>query len=1686
MQRFSCLSLSLLVAALLPALAQNQVGPQTTVDAVPSGACFFEGQCVTVADTGADGGKQYCCESLTWAFSPQADTSAELAAEISDEVGTDKVVFSDTAVMDAPFTVRDDAPATALYVDTDGMLVLNQATPVVARLNIKGGESVTPVAPDAFSYGTPFIWFEADDITGGVDEGECGAPGCTLIETGTSTNSTFSDGKRTGSWMPNFKEAEVNGHDAIQVGSGGIDAAMQGGVSYTYPGTEYVISDSFTVVAVYHPGGNTNSSLIMTGKGQGQTGSSYVSMPGSNASANCIFQDYDGDAETTASANNVGDVWKIGFIRRNGPASIDCWATTSTGLPASYGSVSETGDALFQTLMELHNPGYAPPGTMMAELIIYKEYLTDAQRDQLYQHLAVKYGLTTIPDGAGAAGSGGEEYIAIYDQDDVRVLSMDGLGRVGIGSTDIDPVNARLELRDTTTQLRIGYSEFQYCDLIAESDGDMDIDCPGGQVTLSGTPIVAHPTTSAGVRALLSDETGTGSMVFASAPDLVGPVDVTGGVVATGNLSGVDGTFTGDVTVTGDVTGDAAIFTGGETLIGLGRGDQGIQSSVWDIAGTRNQLHGYGYYPGGTIDCTALTTGADLDFTAGSCPSAFGPEPQWVQTTTSATTESAGIQVGTGIGALPGTRVWTSGSSWFTSMRFRGGSYDVPGSIQVWAKYDNTAVDTDGCGVGADNCTWTQILSVTGNTESWVAAKLDTSSSDPVPIVGGFRWYAIRWIFDDWSGTGSAYVADLTLSHTSEVPFSSALQRYDDSDRFPMLDEINWADEDGSLYGINWDTSNDEFDFDGDINAAGEILGTTLNVPGFALTGAIDHAALVGTGAAAAGWTNAIPDCHTENHLTFTQAGNTWACESDTGGVEVNDLETTDPTAILDHEIYQGDGAGSGTFRAVPDCHTDNMLTYTQSTDTWGCDADDGAGGGAPIGVQYVVGASDATLTAEKILTDGQGIDTVLSGGDAGAATIDLAYTDTLAADPAFDAEECVFTTDGTGGGGILCEGNVGGNANEQLYVFPAQDNADTEQVIAVSDSVTGCIYDDTNDNWTPVIANAGVLECLSPKADLGAIAGVVPFVDQSATDAFTFEPTFQASASGILIKDSGLADYAEWGKCSGTDCGAEVRGNAAGDGFFWDVQSGEFTLQTCSDAGFFCSDAQARITLTPGSTGDGPILLEGTVDIGTLTTDPEDLNVWGSAHVQGDFNVDGDFTCSTGANCLIASSATGAVSAWNLDASNASHTGDVLEVSDESVWKWRINSANNMQGYDGQRWFNANGLDESSYNSSWGQLTLVDSITGTPTGSQTAVNIRNQAKMQMSTGASGSFHGARFNVAFQPTGNDVTGVSFSGAYYDTNDESSGTGHTIANLTVQDNNINFLGTGTTTTTNATGIGLATSYAGTNKTISAIRMVWLKTPTAPGSGTTVTNQIGMQIDNLGGYGSTDAILIGSQTADAATEANLRFAGGAWNTGHVQLGAAHVWSDGSTLYGKASAPTGATDGTDLLAGITSAGVTYENLSANSDIGFGASQVPQGSLTAPLASPALTGDPTAPTASTGDSDTSIATTDFVDRRTQQECKTIESLVAADDDVLMWIPRVNITVTAVSCQSDAAATVVLEDYGGTSIETIVCETDGAVAWDSSMSGTATLSAGEVMRMDTTSESTPTWTMVCWTYTND
>lgn len=126
--------------------------------------------------------------------------------------------------------------------------------------------------------------------------------------------------------------------------------------------------------------------------------------------------------------------------------------------------------------------------------------------------------------------------------------------------------------------------------------------------------------------------------------------------------------------------------------------------------------------------------------------------------------------------------------------------------------------------------------------------------------------------------------------------------------------------------------------------------------------------------------------------------------------------------------------------------------------------------------------------------TTGQGL------VDVGTANeMEFSYTDTLAADPAFGAEECVFSVDGAGGGGLLCEGTAP-NTNEQLYLFPAADGVDTTEFIVVDATSV------TNVDGDGLVIGAGDL-------DVGAGVGIAVAADAVAfdfTDAGT-DPAFAA-----------------------------------------------------------------------------------------------------------------------------------------------------------------------------------------------------------------------------------------------------------------------------------------------------------------------------------------------------------------------------------------------------------------------------------------------------------------------------------------------------------------------------------------------------------------------------------------------
>lgn len=85
-----------------------------------------------------------------------------------------------------------------------------------------------------------------------------------------------------------------------------------------------------------------------------------------------------------------------------------------------------------------------------------------------------------------------------------------------------------------------------------------------------------------------------------------------------------------------------------------------------------------------------------------------------------------------------------------------------------------------------------------------------------------------------------------------------------------------------------------------------------------------------------------------------------------------------------------------------------------------------------------------------------------------------------------------------------------------------------------------------------------------------------------------------------------------------------------------------------------------------------------------------------------------------------------------------------------------------------------------------------------------------------------------------------------------------------------------------------------------------------------SGASITNLYGLHVTDLGGVGSTntDPIRVEAQTGTGA-QGNIRMAGGAYNTGHLQLGSTHLWEEAAGKFSaKNGTPASASDGVRLV--------------------------------------------------------------------------------------------------------------------------------------------------------------------------
>ncbi len=99
--------------------------------------------------------------------------------------------------------------------------------------------------------------------------------------------------------------------------------------------------------------------------------------------------------------------------------------------------------------------------------------------------------------------------------------------------------------------------------------------------------------------------------------------------------------------------------------------------------------------------------------------------------------------------------------------------------------------------------------------------------------------------------------------------------------------------------------------------------------------------------------------------------------------------------------------------------------------------------------------------------TSGLGI-SATGTGEGSTPTIALDTSATLAGNSALAVEECVFTKDGSGSGGLLCEGTTA-DTQEQLYLLPSANGNDTTSTLALieGDLAAGSQVSDDSHNHT-------------------------------------------------------------------------------------------------------------------------------------------------------------------------------------------------------------------------------------------------------------------------------------------------------------------------------------------------------------------------------------------------------------------------------------------------------------------------------------------------------------------------------------------------------------------------------------------------------------------------------------------
>lgn len=191
-----------------------------------------------------------------------------------------------------------------------------------------------------------------------------------------------------------------------------------------------------------------------------------------------------------------------------------------------------------------------------------------------------------------------------------------------------------------------------------------------------------------------------------------------------------------------------------------------------------------------------------------------------------------------------------------------------------------------------------------------------------------------------------------------------------------------------------------------------------------------------------------------------------------------DDVRLVNATSLIVDELTNGGvlfgGGANGAITASAVMAEGQVLvgdgTTAPAVATLGGDATISSAGTVAIAANAVALTTDTTGNYVASVADGSGIDVTGTAGEGWTATANLLYTDTLAADPSMNAEECRFSTDGTGGG-LICEGSTA-DTIEGLLVFPPTTSDRTLTLPDATDTLVGKATTDILTNKTLAAAD--------------------------------------------------------------------------------------------------------------------------------------------------------------------------------------------------------------------------------------------------------------------------------------------------------------------------------------------------------------------------------------------------------------------------------------------------------------------------------------------------------------------------------------------------------------------------------------------------------------------------------------